>query len=842
MSLFQIDKQTPAKLPQLCAPRAELMRTFDKAAQTQYVYVHAPAGYGKTISTILWLNKVKRKTIWISLDAYDNALVVFYRLVCMSLLSVIPHDDEILHKIKSPAFHADPVGTTIELITLLDYDDQRYALVLDDYHLITNEEIKKSLFFIMKRLPLSMNLVILSRNSPSPFFTALQEQQKLTCIDSRMLAFSTEEIKKHFAEYGRFITREEAENIHTYTEGWVIALNAMTVSGQIEISGSSPLNSFHEYIQQTIWDHLSNETRSFLLRTSVPDQFTLELCRHMLDDPHCEDILNELVASNINLTILNSEYRYHNLFLEFLRSRPELSTSDRQLLNKKVAEFYLQKGDFLTAKSYAMKSGDPASISQVVRSFFSLKIFSLDEYVEIHRLYGMEMIPEMICEKVPLLYIPRIFHAYTTGNADRVSSFFDKLYPRLPQIAETNPEVVEHANCMIMLDCRVKLSDLPPMFGALPEITHKHVDPQSPTFTFQFPFLHRCVRDFYQLTDNRLLAQITDFSSNIIKQNLKIMFRGAEAGLFMEQDKIANALEIAVPLLETIDETMSAEFVYAVFILTAELYFLQHKKEKYTAAMRQVKDYITAHNCQYLLKNTAAYEARNLIFNGEKAAAELWLKNYYVDDAYDALYKLYRNFTTVRALILLGHTDQASEALNRLKGLAERFDRLLDIAEADILLSIIEWNAGKKKEARLRLLSVLSKLHPYGFIRIAANEGKAVLPILSSLLKNPEIEANQTDSIYKFIKETYYAAYDRAKYLRGITHNSDTDIPVQLSSQQKRVLSLLARGYKNTEIVTETGLSLNTIRTHTKLAYRKLDVTNSSDAVVKAKELGMIES
>jgi LuxR family transcriptional regulator, maltose regulon positive regulatory protein len=842
MSLVQIDKQTIVKLPQICAPRSELMKTFDKAAQTQYIHVHAPAGYGKTISTLLWLNKNRGKTIWISLDSYDNALVLFYRLFCMSLLSVIPHDEESLQKVKSLSFNSDPVGTTIELITLLDYGEERYSLVLDDFHLITNEEIKKSLLYVMKRLPISMTVIVLSRNNPSQSFSALLEQQKLSCIDSKDLAFSIDEIKKHFAEYGRFITKEEAGNIHTYTEGWVIALNAMTVSGQIDVSGNSPFKSFHDYMEKTIWDKLGGATREFLLKTSVPDKFTLELCQHITEDPQCEETLNTLIGGNINITMVGSEYRYHNLFIEFLRGRAEQNGPDRQILNKKVADFYLKKGDFLTAKSYAMKSGDPSVISMVVRSFHSLKIFSLDEYVEIHKLYAMDMIPEPICERVPLLYIPRIFHAYTLGNADNVSCYFDKLYPRLPQIAETHPEVVEHANCMVMLDCRIKLSDLPLWFDRLPKITHQHTEPQSPTFTFQLPFLHRCVRDFYELTDERLLARITDFSSNIIKQNLAIMFRGAEAGLLMEQNKISEALDITVYLQNSIDESMGVEFVYAVHMLAAELYFLLRKKEKYEATMKLIKEYITAHACQYLLKNVLAYESRGLIFNGDKAAAERWLKNYFIDDSFDALYKIFRNFTTVRAFILLGQTDKAVDALSRLKALSQRYDRPLDAAEADVLLSIIEWYAGKKKEARNRLQKVLSFLYQYGFIRIVANEGKAVQPILSAILKSLEAGNNPNDGFYKFVKEVYCATYDRAKYLRGITYNSENSISIQLSPQQKRVLILLSKGYKNTEIVNVTGLSLNTIRTHTKLAYQKLEVNNSLDAVSRAKELGMIES
>lgn len=65
--------------------------------------------------------------------------------------------------------------------------------------------------------------------------------------------------------------------------------------------------------------------------------------------------------------------------------------------------------------------------------------------------------------------------------------------------------------------------------------------------------------------------------------------------------------------------------------------------------------------------------------------------------------------------------------------------------------------------------------------------------------------------------------------------------PVKLSRQQKYVVELLAKGYRNAEIVEITGLSINTIRYHTKIAYQKLEVNNAMDAVLRARDLGLID-
>lgn len=841
MSIFQTAKQTPVSLPEICAPRTVLMQTFDRAAKARYIYVQAPSGYGKTISTLLWLKNTDHKTIWISFDAYDNTPVLFYRLLCMSILSIIPHDAEIPQEIKSPAFSAAPVEGTIDLLSRLSYENCKYILVLDDFHLIANEEIKKSLPFVLKRLPITFTIIILSRNTLPDSMSSLYGQDTISCIGMTDLALSSDEIRKHFASYGWFITKGEADNIYEYTEGWIIALNAMAVSGNIDVAYKSQSLSFNSFIETNIWNRLDEAHRGFLIKTSIPDKFSLELCEYLTEIDNCKETLDALIGSSINISLVGAEYRYHSLFLDFLRSKLNQDNIDIKALNKKVADFYLKNGDFLTAKRYAVISGDTSTISQVVRNFSSLTAFSLDEYIEFHKLYNLHMMPDAICDKMPLLYMPRIFFSYANGDVKNTHYLFDRLYPLMPKMAETHPEILEHVNSMIMLDCRIKLSEFSTRFNQLPAIKYEHKNLQSPTFTFQLPFLHRCVRDFYELVDAQVNNNVTSISSKIIKQNVGLMFGGAEAGLLLEKNKLPEALAIALSLKDTIDESMSPEFVYAIYVLIAEIYLLLNQRGKYEALIKEAKGYISTSSSQYLLKNLSAYEARTAILNGEKYAAEGWLKNYFVNDnSFGELYKIYRNFTTARACILLMQTDKACDILNKLKTLSESYDRLLDNAEADILLAIVEWITGKKKEAKNRLLDVLLSMQRYGFTRVIANEGKAIIPILSSVIKKIEKDKELPDSLYKFAKEVYIIAYEQAKHFKGLTYNAEV-VTVKLSRQQKRILELLSKGYKNAEIVSITGLSLNTIRTHTKAAYQKLEVNNAMDAIVRAKQLGLIE-
>lgn len=163
-SLMLSEKFTPAALPEVCAPRRSLIGRFDDAAALRFGYVGAPAGSGKTVSTLLWLKACKRKVVWIGLDRYDNAPTVFFKLLATGLLSVQPENVGMRRVLASPSFSASPVEHVIMMLAEMQLPTERYALVLDDVHLVTNREIMKALPAVLKRLPGAFAVFLLSRN------------------------------------------------------------------------------------------------------------------------------------------------------------------------------------------------------------------------------------------------------------------------------------------------------------------------------------------------------------------------------------------------------------------------------------------------------------------------------------------------------------------------------------------------------------------------------------------------------------------------------------------------------------------------------------------------------
>ncbi|MCL2473110.1 MAG: hypothetical protein FWF26_05470, partial [Treponema sp.] len=308
-------------LPQICAPREDLVRFFDQCSKKQCIYIQAPAGYGKTISALLWLKKSGCRSAWFTLDKYDNSLTLFYRSFCQSLLAAFPQSDAVDALASSPLFSLSPVESTMEFLTMFSWRKGKNALVVDDLHIITNEEILKSLPYVLRRLPGTVNVLLISRTALPQTMDSLNDDEKMAFISAKELSFTPEEIHSYFIICGKAISQKEAFDLYANTDGWVIILNAMLMQKNREFSETEFKSSFTEFFKKNIWNGFDENTQVFLMKTSVVDSFTLKLCQMLTERTDSGEVLGKLLRGNVNMSRLGEEFRYHNLFLEFLRGQ-----------------------------------------------------------------------------------------------------------------------------------------------------------------------------------------------------------------------------------------------------------------------------------------------------------------------------------------------------------------------------------------------------------------------------------------------------------------------------------------------------------------------------------------
>ena len=834
------DKYTPAKLPEICAQREYLLAYLDQVALAKLIFISAPGGSGKTISTQLWIKKTHRKALFINLDAYDNSVAIFYRMFCIGILSLQPDNNRMTEILQDPAFYTASVEHTIKLLSEFILDESEYVLVLDDFHTITNQEILKSLPFILRRLPHSFIAFILSRKEPEEPLTDIIASRQAAVIRGDVIGFNTEEIKEHFISYGHIITDKEAETAFAFTGGWAVAVSALAQSVVPALKGFD-IQTWDYQIKKLLWDEWDDSMRNFMTASAALDEMPVMLCEEITGRTDAAVLFERLQAQNAFITrVKDGVYRCRRLFLDFLRAQTEYTVADKKKSWRMAAEYYANEGCLPVASRYAYKSGNIQTILDIIYRCITINEVPLYEYADNLRDIIFTKDLNELCEKCPALYAVVACMAFLEGDTNRFEVNIDKLKKCFPEITLKYPGLAEAAAAIMALDYRFSPAEQSVRFFALPSAMFQVNKIGLTVFSLQMPFLHRSGRDYYELTVKKNHNEFVKIHERMYKNNYMQITHGVSAGLFLEQNKINKALIEAQASVSALNDRTSSEMRFSAYMHLAAVYLALEKETLLAALIEEIESLINK-SAGLLRQNFLAFKARIKLWNGDRSAAREWLDHYLANDnTPPELYRFYQYFTTIRAYIVLGELERAKELAARIRQIGKDFRRPQDAAEAGVLLASVLWAEGRRNEAQEMMETVLSEMQPYSFIRLIADEGAAVLQVLKKVSGKTE-RADHTclpDPVY--VNSVYIAAHAVSKKRKGITAELEIK-PVKLSKQQKAVIELLAQGYKRESIIEKTGLSLGTVKAHIRLAYEKLGAGNAADAVMKARELGIIQ-
>ncbi|MFY9775055.1 MAG: LuxR C-terminal-related transcriptional regulator [Trebonia sp.] len=229
-----------------------------------------------------------------------------------------------------------------------------------------------------------------------------------------------------------------------------------------------------------------------------------------------------------------------------------------------------------------------------------------------------------------------------------------------------------------------------------------------------------------------------------------------------------------------------------------------------------------------------ALRARVRIAQGELGEALGWARERGLSVADDLSYLREFEHITLARVLLAGYTaeraersiQEATRLLERLLRAAEEGQRTGSVIEI-LALQALAYQARDDIPAALASLRrAVTLAEPEGYVRIFADEG----PAMASLLR-------------AFSKQGTARNYVR-RLLAAVTKTEDATPAGQgliepLSERELDVLRLLGTDLGGPDIARELVVSLNTVRTHTKNIYAKLDVNNRRAAVRRARELGL---
>ncbi|HEX4714972.1 MAG TPA: LuxR C-terminal-related transcriptional regulator, partial [Ktedonobacteraceae bacterium] len=216
----------------------------------------------------------------------------------------------------------------------------------------------------------------------------------------------------------------------------------------------------------------------------------------------------------------------------------------------------------------------------------------------------------------------------------------------------------------------------------------------------------------------------------------------------------------------------------------------------------------------------------------ELSATQRWLDIHgSKDEELPLLHQEQAALLRARWLITQGQGNQALQVLHSWHGVAQEYGRRRRLLTIALLMSLAYTRMRQQEQAELLLRQALAEGMPAGFFRVFLDEGPDLEKLLRALW--PTVR-KEPDGPYAHRLLLAFARFPDA--------SPPLSLPLSetLSEQERRVLQLLATGLSSPEIARTLVISLNTVKTHLKHIFHKLDVHTRAAAVSEARRLAVL--
>jgi len=342
------------KLRRGLVARPRLLERLGRGAEARLTLVSAPAGFGKTTLLAEWLGETPgedRSVAWLSLDPADNEPASFWTYVVTALQNAVPSvGSSALELLASSPLSIDRVLTT--LLNELAASPSRVWLVLDDYHLVEDRDVRDGMAFLLEHLPPPVHVVLSTRADPDLPLARWRGRGELVEIRAADLRFTSDEAAVYLnAVTGLDLAAEDVAVLDERTEGWIAALQlaALSLQGREDAAGfiarfAGDDRYIVDYLMEEVLRHQPDAVRGFLLQSAVLDRLTGPLCDAVTGRDDGRDMLVALERANLFIVALDDRrewYRYHHLFADVLRARMRSEQPDQvSLLHQRASQWY----------------------------------------------------------------------------------------------------------------------------------------------------------------------------------------------------------------------------------------------------------------------------------------------------------------------------------------------------------------------------------------------------------------------------------------------------------------------------------------------------------------------
>jgi LuxR family maltose regulon positive regulatory protein len=883
----------------LCISRPRLLSQLNNCSLYKLTVISAPAGFGKTTLLSEWASQSSLPIIWLSLNESDNDAAQFWMYIMAGLRRLSEQPGEVEPMLPSLNSQDALLARITYLISTIACE---FVLILDDYHSIQNEQIHSTLASLLDYLPAHMHICIISRTRPPLPLPRLRAYRQLYELHPADIAFTLQELETFLTRTsGKAPPPGKALALKTYTDGWIAMVHLVNIWLQEQHDGWDALERLpdnHRYILDFLAEEVLQRQppamQSFLLQTSILEQFNTELCNAITGRNDAQQILEQIERAHLFMAPLDEKrhwYNYHPLFRTFLRGRLAQTRPDQvRFLHQRACAWYEQHAMPGEAIAHALVIQD---VEKAINCILQAGEAILMQGAATTLLHWLEALPEERVRLYPQLCLYYAWSLMMTGQFETADSWMeniDSIEKKVSSNSRPSREMQKGQSPYVQSIIFVLRAHITIFWGEIGDVARLALKAQQelPEANLLIQSLNTLNIGVVKWLGKDLIAAKDAFTAAAVggkRLHNNYIKLAADCGLVlvhMEQGKHRQAFAIAQPACQLISRHPSTRSPFSIYLYTETAFLLYqwNRLEEATHFAKEALAYGEKHN-------------RDLLIYGYTLLSRITQAQGNLDEAWDLiqraehflplshrrpwiLCRLAQQYVPL-ALACNKHTLAAKWAqipeLEFFEGLAILLPMLVSLSQnnphetlqlaqsepekAQEVLTVVLLRAlayqqlGEMNSACTDLDTVLQRAEPEGHIRLFLDCGPPLASLLSIQRAKYEEQAKNAENGAALSKLAAYIdllldEFAREMPLQATSQDKTVGSPptplpsTELSLRELDVLRSIVQGLSTQEIAQQMVVAESTIKWHVKNIYSKLHVHNRVQAVIEARKLHLI--
>lgn len=884
-------------LPDGYVLRPRLCQRLQAGLGGRLLLVSAPAGFGKSSLAVEFCQSLPAhwQSLWLGLSPRDSDPGRFLERLLEGLQDYFPALGagalgllKMRQRHQPFAFEEWLDGLLDELALHLD-PAAPLLLVLDDYHLAQGPVLDRCLQFFLNHLPDGLLVMVTSRQRPDWHLARLRLSRQLLELHEQDLRLTHDEALTLLDRHSSSLRGEALESLIQRSEGWVAGLRfwllAVAEAGN-DAALPQALNGgeglIRDYLLEEVIDCLPAEVQSFLYETAPQERFCSELCDAVREAHDSAEILRFLLAHQVFLVPLDEHghwYRYHHLFSDLLRSRPiARAMVPNATLHLRACRWFNAQGLLDEAVEQALRAGHLDVAANLVQNLSEEQLLA-EQNVGMLLRWKMDL-PDSLLISTPrliVLYSWALGLACQLDAAEELASHLSRFLPAPSATAQKS-----------MLAQWLALSGIIARGRGHRELTLRYCGEaleSLPAKRYGQRLMCLSTLSNLAIADGDLWRarglnrESLELAQRVGNPLFEALAHYDRARVLQSRGEILRALDEVHQGLERL-RGLSPQRLYAVRarLTLYEGFLLAMRLQPQAARVRLLAGIGEARACrdisvlighcviarldgacgEFAKAFAELAEAERLMHIWDVppiyylamitlVKCELWLAQGRIDLAEAWLARLGQTYTGE-------HAAAPPEFHPQLPLHVELQQALLDMIQGQPMLAEGRLNVLHENGQRTgrQLLSVMALTQKVALLLSGGREPEARKTLNLALEAAAGGAFQPFDALLKihpgWLRGQLQALTCNAVSQQLLTHfptaalrpTVESSVTEQLSSRELAVLRLIAQGCSNQEISEQLFISLHTVKTHASHINSKLGVERRTQAVARAKELGLL--